>query len=76
MADPVLEGHKAVMFVCGDDPEGKAIALQLAAEIGFEAINAGKLTTARLLEPLALLWIQLAYAYGQGRDFAFGLLRR
>ena len=34
------------------------------------------LTQARLLEPLAMLWISMAYAYGQGLDIAFKLLRR
>jgi predicted dinucleotide-binding enzyme len=43
---------------------------------GFEAIGAGALDGARLLEPFALLWIQLAYGHQQGRKFAFGLLRR
>lgn len=76
MANPVFENGKAVMFVAGDDPEGKAIALQLATELGFEAIDVGPLTEARLLEPLAMLWIKLASVYGQGRDVAFALLRR
>jgi hypothetical protein len=39
-------------------------------------VDAGPLARARLLEPLALLWITLAYPQGLGRDFAFGLLRR
>ena len=76
MADPVLDHHKTVMFVCGDDEERKPIVLELVKEIGFEAIEVGKLSTARLLEPLALLWIQLAYAYGQGRNFGFAIVRR
>lgn len=76
MANPVFENGKAVMFVAGDDPEGKVIALQLATEMGFEAIDVGSLTETRLLEPLAMLWIKLAHVYGQGRDVAFALLRR
>jgi len=39
------------MFVCGDDEAGKSIVLKLTEEVGFEAINAGKLSSARLLEP-------------------------
>jgi len=76
MANPVFDHGRAVMFVAGDEAEGKAIALRLAAELGFEAIDVGSLTEARLLEPLAMLWIKVAYAYGQGRDVAFALLRR
>jgi len=55
MADSVLEGRRAVMFVCGDDEAGKSIVLKLTEEVGFEAINAGKLSSARLLEPYAML---------------------
>jgi hypothetical protein len=31
---------------------------------------------ARLLEPLAMLWIRLAIGQGLGREIAFALLRR
>jgi predicted dinucleotide-binding enzyme len=76
MADPVLEGRRAVMFVCGDDEAGKPVVLQLVRELGFEAIDAGGSTTARLLEPFGMLWIHLALTRGLGRDWAFGVLRR
>ena len=76
MADPILEGHQAVMFVCGDDEESKPIVIKLTEDVGFETIDAGKLSTARLLEPYAMLWIKLALAHGLGRDFAFALIRR
>jgi hypothetical protein len=46
------------------------------AELGFEVVDAGALKIARLLEPLAMLWIHLALSQGLGRDFAFALLRR
>ena len=76
MAAPGYPTGRAVMFVAGDDPAGKTAVLGLATDLGFEAVDAGPLANARLLEPLALLWIQLAFRLGQGRDFAFGLLRR
>jgi 8-hydroxy-5-deazaflavin:NADPH oxidoreductase len=65
-----------VMFYCGDDAGAKKAAAQLASDLGFESIDAGGLTSARLLEPLAMLWIHLAYAQGLGRDFAFRIVRR
>jgi 8-hydroxy-5-deazaflavin:NADPH oxidoreductase len=34
------------------------------------------LRAARLLEPLAMLWIELALKRGQGHGFAFALTRR
>jgi 8-hydroxy-5-deazaflavin:NADPH oxidoreductase len=76
MADPVFPGGRAVMFVAGDEPEGKAAVLKLVAELGFEAVDAGALKVARLLEPLAMLWIQLMLRRSLGRRFAFGLLRK
>lgn len=76
MADPEFAGGPPAMFYCGDDAGAKAAARQLAGEAGFEALDAGPLAQARLLEPLALLWITLAMKYGYGRDIAFRLLRR
>lgn len=75
MADPVINGIRTVMFVCGDDKAAKATVMQLAAEIGFDAVDAGRLKQARLLEPWAMMWISLAYG-GMGRDIGFALLRR
>lgn len=76
MANPAFDGQRAVMFVCGDDDAHKPTVLKLVTDIGFEAIDAGKLEIARLLEPYGMLWIHLALVRGQGRNFAFGLLRR
>jgi predicted dinucleotide-binding enzyme len=76
MADPVLEGRKTVMFVCGDDADARATVAKLSDEIGFDTIEAGELKTARLLEPWALIWISMAYRFGFGRDFGFCVARR
>jgi predicted dinucleotide-binding enzyme len=76
MADPVINGTRTVMFVCGDDEAAKPAVLRLASDIGFDAVDAGKLSQARLLEPWALLWISLALKGTAGRDFGFALLRR
>ena len=76
MSHPVIDGHRAVMFYCGDDAKRRAQVHQLVTDVGFEAIDAGPLSSARLLEPLAMLWISLAFKQGLGRSFAFGLLRR
>ncbi|QDU66743.1 NADPH-dependent F420 reductase [Engelhardtia mirabilis] len=76
MADPVFAGRKAVMFVAGDDADARATTTALVSELGFEAIEVGELTSARLLEPHAVLWIELVTKHGQERGFAWGLLRR
>jgi hypothetical protein len=49
---------------------------QLGAELGFEMLDAGPLRIARLLEPLAMLWIHLAVFQGLGPDIALTLQRR
>ncbi|WP_293320366.1 NAD(P)-binding domain-containing protein [Mycobacterium sp.] len=74
MDGPQLPGTP-VMFVCGDDNAAKSVTAGLVAELGFETVDVGDLTLARLLEPYALLWIHLALRRGFGTNFAFGLLR-
>jgi predicted dinucleotide-binding enzyme len=64
------------MLYCGDDAPAKAVAAQLAADLGFEPLDLGPLAEARLLEPTAMVWIKLAIVRKQGRGIAFGLLRR
>ncbi len=76
MAEPVYNGQASVMFVCGDDADSRAKVCELSKAIGFDTIDAGKLSVARLLEPLAMLWIHLAFTTDLKRDFAFAVLRR
>ena len=76
MANPRFGTQSASMLICGDDAAAKKAVLALAEVLGFDPVDAGPLTQARLLEPLAMLWISLAYAYGHGADIAFKLLRR
>jgi predicted dinucleotide-binding enzyme len=64
-----------VMFICGDDDDAKKVTAELVSQLGFETIDAGDLTLARLIEPYALIWIHLALRRGFGTNFAFGLLR-
>jgi 8-hydroxy-5-deazaflavin:NADPH oxidoreductase len=64
-----------VMFVCGDDADAKSVTAQLVSELGFESLDAGDLTVARLLEPFALVWIHMALRRGLGTGWAFGVLR-
>lgn len=76
MANSSDFAHAPMMFVAGDDEARKPLVMQLVGDLGFEAIDAGPLSAARLLEPLALLWIDLAMKHGHGRDFAFAQMRR
>lgn len=76
MANPQYGRDRAGMFVCGDDERAKAVVSKLASELGLEVVDTGSLSTARYLEPLAMLWIHLAYNRGMGTDIAFKLLKR
>ena len=76
MTNPVFNGVKSVMFVAGDDAAAKPKVMQLVGDLGFDVIDAGPLRNARLLEAHAMLWFALALARGQGRDFAFAIVRR
>jgi predicted dinucleotide-binding enzyme len=62
--------QRPVQFVAGDDPAAKAVAMGLLADLGFEALDAGALRQARLLEPLAMVWINQSILRGKGRDWA------
>ncbi len=46
-----------------------------SSEIGFEPLDAGGLEQARILDPLAMVWINQSVARGFGRDWAFGVVR-
>ena len=71
-----FEEQKASGFICGDDLEAKKIVSEIVEEVGFDVVDTGSLMMARLLEPLAMLWIDLAYVQGLGPDIAFKLLKR
>lgn len=76
MADPIYNGEPATMFICGDDAEAKTVVSGLAADLGFDVADTGPLSTARYVEPLAMVWIHLAIVQKQGRQIAFKIIKR
>ena len=76
MLNPNYGDQQADMFICGDNLESKTIVSDLAKEIGFNVVDSGPLSSASLLEHLALTWINLAFKQGFGTEFAFKLLKR
>jgi len=76
LADAAYPGGIPFMPVCGDDARARQRVMALATRIGFDAVDAGALVSARWLEPFAMTWIHLAIPQGHGRDFAFAVLRR
>jgi 8-hydroxy-5-deazaflavin:NADPH oxidoreductase len=72
----IFDSQRADLFICGDDSHSKRVVGHLATDIGFDVIDIGPLVNARLLEYLALLWIELAFRQKLGPNIAFKLLRR
>jgi predicted dinucleotide-binding enzyme len=56
----------ASMFYCGNDAGAKAAVATLIEDLGFEAVDAGPLLSARLIESFATLLIGVAYRVGRG----------
>ena len=76
MFNPQFGDHKATMFYCGDDAAAKLTVRELIESLGFEPVDAGSLTSSRYLEPLAMLYIHLAFRQGFGSNCAFKIMRR
>ena len=73
MVAPERMTVKPVVFVAGDEAAHKPAALTLVEDTGFEARDAGPMRNARMLEYLALLYLDLAMVRGMSRNFAFAL---
>lgn len=76
MLNPQFGEHRATMFYCGDDAAAKLTVRQLIEDLGFEGVDAGSLTSSRYLEPVAMLYIHLAFRQGFGSNCAFKIMRR
>lgn len=76
MANPDFNGLTTDIFICGDDEEAKQLVSGLVRELGLNPVDCGPLYMARDLEPLAALWVYLAYSAGYGPHFMFKLVRR
>ena len=76
MADSSYAEGKLMMPIAGDDAAAKQIVMSLAADLGFDPVDTGPLAMSRYLEPLAMIWINLAYTQGFGSNIGFSLLRR
>ncbi len=71
-----LGDRTLTVFAAGDDADAKRVVMELAKAIGFDAVDAGPLLNARLLEPLGVLNIQLGYGLGLGTQIGLQLVRR
>lgn len=77
MANPAYNGQRIDMFMAGSSAKGKAVAAQLARDMGFaECYDFGGDDKFNLLEQFAYAWINLAIVQGYGRDIAFNVVKR
>jgi predicted dinucleotide-binding enzyme len=63
------------LFVAGDNAEAKQTAMQLGRDIGFDPVDAGQLKSARYLEPMAILMINLGYGLAMGTNIGYKLVK-
>lgn len=77
MAHPRYGDKGIDMFAAGSNAEAKAVAQQLATDIGFgHCWDFGGDDKVELLEKFALSWINLAIMQGHGRGLAFVVQKR
>ncbi len=75
MVKPQFPGGPPDMFICGDDAGAKRLVTEVCEALGWPTIDVGGIEGARLLEPLAMLWITHGFRTGAWAH-AFKLLRR
>lgn len=75
MVHPDFPCGPPTMFIAGNDEEAKETVTGICTAFGWEVVDAGAIDAARLLEPLAMLWITHGIRTGQW-SHAFRLLRK
>ena len=63
--------NRPSLIYCGDDAKSKAIAAELIRDVGFDPLDAGRLSIARYMEPFTLLVAELAYEGDRGPEMAY-----
>ncbi len=62
-------------FIAGDDEVAKKTVMRLAQDIGFDPVDCGPLRSARYLEPMAMMIIDLAFDMKMGTKTGYKLVR-
>ncbi|MEO1401711.1 MAG: NADPH-dependent F420 reductase [Cyanobacteria bacterium J06635_1] len=76
MNTPVKAGQAMTAFIAGDNDEAKQTVIALASDIGYAPVDTGLLYTARYLESMAHLNIEIAVGQGGGTNAAFVYLQQ
>ncbi len=62
-------------FIAGDDQKAKQTVMQLTRDIGFDPVDCGPLKSARYLEAMGILIINLAFTAGMGTKMGYKLVK-
>lgn len=75
MVQPDFPGGPPDMFICGNDDNAKQTVTGICKAFGWDVIDMGGIEAARMLEPLAMVWISYGFRNGSW-NHAFKLLRK
>lgn len=75
MFRPKFPGGPPDMFYCGNDAAAKKVVGEWLKQFGWNPLDIGAIEGARLLEPMCILWVQVAMSGGSW-DIAFKVLRK
>jgi 8-hydroxy-5-deazaflavin:NADPH oxidoreductase len=70
-----VAGEQLTAFIAGDDLKAKQTVAKLTQDMGFYPVDCGPLSSARYLEAMAILLINLAYNYGMGPKMGYKLVK-
>ncbi|MBV8246516.1 MAG: NAD(P)-binding domain-containing protein [Candidatus Eremiobacteraeota bacterium] len=75
MYKPQLPNGPPTMFIAGNDESAKQRVTEILTSFGWETDDTGGIESARLLEPLCILWVRYGMATNTW-DHAFKLLHK
>ena len=64
------------MLIAGNDAAAKGVVSALCSELGWEAVDTGKLDQALHLEHMTLLWVKMVRKQGHSSSLVWAALRR
>ena len=67
--------EQLTLFVAGGDAKAKQTVMELGRDIGFDPVDAGSLESARYLEPMGILLINLGLKFGMGTGIGYKLVK-
>lgn len=67
--------EQLTLFVASDDAKAKQTIMQLGRDIGFDAVDAGMLKSARYLEGMAVMLMYMAFVQGMGTGIGYKLVK-